>query len=352
MANSTGRKAAPYKDFLSPTLHKRFMSTITFLVALAYVEALVLADWSSCVCPLHSLQPARSHLRPATNILNPGLWAWFPFGPALFRTLLLSSGGLVTLLVRVEYYHVGIRTSNSLFHNALQSLVRAQTYWTFLWYIVSSAVFCIPLLSSYSADTDFRWIVYRNGDRARLNEKPLFLTTYLLGCAVIQAAGHIFGDIDRLLLREPPKAFDSKGQEIPLGPLGRVTGQLTGVFVSSSVWAAFTLVIHMFTYFLIARPLAWGWALFFLRPFYNLPKTNMLPPSGPVTFYSLKTCLISGCLVFFLWKASSVAFSAFMARKPLKSGKPLTAESKDPNGSLLNGLKSKKQYIRVSDSHS
>lgn len=48
MANSTVRKAAPYKDFLSPTLHKRFISTVTFLGALAYVEALLLADWSSC----------------------------------------------------------------------------------------------------------------------------------------------------------------------------------------------------------------------------------------------------------------------------------------------------------------
>lgn len=48
MANSTGRKKAPYKDFLSPALHKRFQSTVAFLLVLAYVEALVLADWSSC----------------------------------------------------------------------------------------------------------------------------------------------------------------------------------------------------------------------------------------------------------------------------------------------------------------
>lgn len=48
MANPTARKTAPYKDFLSPALHGRFQSTVAFLVALAYVEALVLADWSSC----------------------------------------------------------------------------------------------------------------------------------------------------------------------------------------------------------------------------------------------------------------------------------------------------------------
>ncbi|MBE3043977.1 hypothetical protein IMZ48_15685 [Candidatus Bathyarchaeota archaeon] len=51
MANSTARKKAPYKDFLSPALHVRFTSTVAFLVALAYVEALILADWSSCESP-------------------------------------------------------------------------------------------------------------------------------------------------------------------------------------------------------------------------------------------------------------------------------------------------------------
>ncbi|GKT86924.1 nuclear envelope protein [Colletotrichum tofieldiae] len=35
-----------------------------------------------------------------------------------------------------------------------------------------------------------------------------------------------------------------------------------------------------------------------------------------------------------------------MVKPPLKNGKPLTSESKDPNGSLLNGLKSKKDPVR------
>lgn len=278
-----------------------------------------------------------------------GLWAWFPFGPALFRTLFLSTGGIVILVLRVAYFHVGIRTSNSAFYDVLHSLLQVQTYWTVLWYAVSAIALCIPILSSYGANTDFHWIVYRNGDRARLNEKPLFLTTYFLGCAITQAAGHVFQDVDRLLLREPPKALDSKGQEIPLGPLGHVLGQLNGIAALSFLWASVTLGFHLVTYYLVLRPFAWGWAMAFLRPFYNLPKTNMLPPSGPATFNTLKTCLITGSLIFFLWKATNLAFSTFMARKPLKNDKPLTVESKDPNGSLLNGLKSKKHYIKVSD---
>lgn len=280
------------------------------------------------------------------------LWAWFPFGPAFLRTLFLSLGGLVILIVRVAQYHVGIRTSSSVFHTVAQSLVQPQTYWTLLWYAVSSAAFCLPLLSSYSANTDFHWIVYRNGDRARLNEKPLFLTTYLLTCAVGQAAGHVITDVDKLILRRPEnKAGDGNEKDNVPGPLGRVLADIPCIFATSITWAATAVVLHIVVYYGLLRSFTWGWTLFFLRPFYSLPKTNMLPPSGPATFSSLKTCLVSGTLVFFLWKASNVAFLTFMARKPLKNGKPLTAESKDPNGSLLNGLKSKKQYIRVSEAH-
>lgn len=57
MAKTSVRKQAPYKDFLSPALHRRFVSTVAFLVALAYVEALVFADWSSC--------ESRGHACPA-----------------------------------------------------------------------------------------------------------------------------------------------------------------------------------------------------------------------------------------------------------------------------------------------
>lgn len=49
----------------------------------------------------------------------------------------------------------------------------------------------------------------------------------------------------------------------------------------------------------------------------------------------------------FVWSSGNTAFSVFMVREPLKDGNPLTSESKDPNGSLLNGLKSKKLSIKV-----
>lgn len=40
-------RRAPYKDFLQPALHRRFTSTATILLAIAFVEAVVFASWDS-----------------------------------------------------------------------------------------------------------------------------------------------------------------------------------------------------------------------------------------------------------------------------------------------------------------
>jgi hypothetical protein len=53
-------------------------------------------------------------------------------------------------------------------------------------------------------------------------------------------------------------------------------------------------------------------------------------------------------LLSLLWDISDIFFTMQLTREPLKNGQPLTTESKDPNGSLLNGLKSKKARISVS----
>lgn len=53
-------------------------------------------------------------------------------------------------------------------------------------------------------------------------------------------------------------------------------------------------------------------------------------------------------MLMFLWLAGNKMFSLFLVRAPVKNGNPLTSESKDPNGSLLVGLRSKKLPIKVS----
>jgi nucleoporin NDC1 len=58
--------------------------------------------------------------------------------------------------------------------------------------------------------------------------------------------------------------------------------------------------------------------------------------------------LVEGTLLVALWQFVNTAFDLYIAQEPLKSNQPITSESKDPNGTLLNGLKSKKEAVKVS----
>jgi len=57
-----------------------------------------------------------------------------------------------------------------------------------------------------------------------------------------------------------------------------------------------------------------------------------------------------GTLLVLLWEFVNKAFDVYIAQEPLKNNKPITSDSKDPNGTLLNGLKSKKETAKVCQS--
>lgn len=49
----------------------------------------------------------------------------------------------------------------------------------------------------------------------------------------------------------------------------------------------------------------------------------------------------------FLWETTSFFFTNCLLQQPLKKDRPLSAGSKDPNGTLLNGLKSKRDLVKT-----
>ncbi|KAI6768760.1 hypothetical protein HG531_010949 [Fusarium graminearum] len=257
MAATTVRKS-PYKDFLQPALHRRFTSTATVLLIVSYLQAIILDSWSSY------------------------FWAWFPIGPAGFRTAFIFTCGLAIVVLRIANYHVGLRTTGSGFQTLQTTVTQLKTYETLFW------------------DTDRLVLGLSKGK----NEKQ-------------------------------PDALKLVYQAIP------------HTFSDSVAGAAAALPVALILYYAILRSFIWGWALMFLRIFYNLPKTNMLPPSWPSDLWLLFRCMEAGTLIHLIWNIGNFAFSSFMVKAPLKNGKPLTSESKDPNSSLLNGLKSKKLSIKA-----
>lgn len=319
------RRAPPYKDFLQPALHRRFSSTALVLLGIAYAQSLALSSWSSW------------------------LWAWFPLSSAGFRALVIFFCGLIIIILRIAQFHIGIRTSNSPFETFLFNAAKPKTIETVLSYAISAWLFAQVYRWSASEESTLSWVTHYPGDRTRLNERALFLVFHVVVVGSTNAAMHLFRDSDRLLLgtaRTIPGTVKSakKSQlytallaEVPIHAFTALTRSLVSVFLS------------IFLYGVFFRSIAWRITLALFRPFYSLPKSTLPPTLKPYfsTWGFLVHCLGAGFLLSLLLVVGNAAFTLFLVNEPLKDGKPLTNGSKDPNGSLLNGLRSKKDKIKA-----
>lgn len=102
-------------------------------------------------------------------------------------------------------------------------------------------------------------------------------------------------------------------------------------------------------YTLVFRHPAWSFTMYFAKLFWNFPRSaadppGMVPPIGPGL---LARAALSGGLLLLCWQTTNLFFSAFIGKEPLKRGQPLTGEAKDPNGSLLDGLKAQKEVVKT-----
>lgn len=276
-------------------------------------------------------------------------WAVFPIGPTGFRTFFLFLSGLAVLVLRIAQYHVGLRTSNSGLQTFIQYAPTIQTIEAIITYTISSWLFSQVYLWSSPAE-DLSWVTIHIGDRARLNERPIFFTVHFLVFGAVQGVLHIFHDDDKLRLQAV--GLNSKDEVAPENQPSwstRLTNEIPALVSSAVLRVGVVLGCYIVLYHAFLRGIAWRTTLALFRPFYTLPRTNLLPASyGGMNLALWARVFYTSSLLMFLWLAGNKMFSLFLVRAPLKNGNPLTSESKDPNGSLLVGLRSKKLPIKVS----
>ncbi|KAL8787597.1 MAG: hypothetical protein Q9213_002159 [Squamulea squamosa] len=103
-----------------------------------------------------------------------------------------------------------------------------------------------------------------------------------------------------------------------------------------------------FIYSLTVRKLAWRTSLFWARLFrYDIPHAADLSILPPYHYTLIFRSIVSGFLLLSLWRVSNLAFDIYVVQEPLKRGQPISEDSRDPNGVLINGLRAKKQLIKV-----
>lgn len=261
---------------------------------------------------------------------------------------------------------MGIRTSNSVFETLFHSVLRFSTIETVLTYVISAFLFSQAYLISTPEDAGIRWISRVTG-RSRLNEHALFYTVNLIVFGLVQGIIHTALDMDRLVLgvvegiRGGNGGNGSEGNGNGADREGDAArpsdtenwaakiGEWTPVLLVRCGMLAITvaMVNYAFLYHFL-RVRAWRLAMWCFRWGYSdLPRYNLPVAGAPWSVWMLGRTTWALFLLSLLWYFGEIAFRVQLTREPLKRGQPLSSESKDPNGSLVNGLKSKKPRIFV-----
>ena len=103
-------------------------------------------------------------------------------------------------------------------------------------------------------------------------------------------------------------------------------------------------------YVIFLRRAAWNLSLSFATLLWDVP-VSQLSYIPPYHYALILRSFFSGAFLITLWEFSNSIFSAYLEQEPMKREQPLTSESKDPNASLLSGLKAKREIFRVSKQH-
>jgi nucleoporin NDC1 len=221
-----------------------------------------------------------------------------------------------------------------------------------MWYLLSAYLFSEIYIWSASPEADLHRIKQQHWtDRRVLNEKPIYLTSYLIFLALLQTGVHLFYDYDKIDM--PPtktkmEPSSDKADSSITPPYVQLRSKLPALVTNALSRAVGMAVISPFIYSLTIRSFAWSFTRSFAKIFWNLPKSGALPTVRPFHWTVLGKTVSAGFLLIMLWEVGNTAFSAYVAQPPLKNDRPITYESKDPNGSLLTGLKGKKLQTRVS----
>ncbi|KAI1084529.1 nucleoporin protein Ndc1-Nup [Whalleya microplaca] len=314
-------RLAPYKDFLQPALQRRFASTAGVLFGIAYVEALTLASYTSYI------------------------WSWIPIGPTGIRALAIFACILPTIILRIAHSHIGIRTSNSPFDTFRGYVYHLATAETVVTFAVSAWLFSQVYLFSVSESASLQWITHHSGDRPRLNERAVFYTVNLVVLGIVQGILHVSLDNDRMLLGIVKPRREAVEDAPPIDSWERLSEWAPVLVVRAATLSMAVGLFNYVVFYTFFRRYAWSWAMATFRLFYNLPKSNIPPSQAPWSVWMLQRSMLAGFLLCLLWYFGDMTFRLQLGKEPIKNNQPLSAESKDPNGSLLNGLKSKKPRI-------
>lgn len=166
--------------------------------------------------------------------------------------------------------------------------------------------------------------------------------------AGLQSILHLYYDYDQVVLPTTTNNTESVPEQNlkKQSPVLQVRDDLPSLGRNIFLRAVGMSIFGPVLYALFIRSTAWKCSLYIAELLWDVPNSRLsyIPP------YHISLIIrsfTSGSLLLTLWEVSNKVFSVYVAQEPLKKGQPLTSESKDPNGTLLIGLQSKREVAMV-----
>lgn len=299
-----------------PALHRRFTRACLYTFPICYVIAVWMGTWENF------------------------LWAWLPLGFVGIRTLFLCIPALLVYLLRITQWHTGRRNTKSPLSTLRQCILTRRLTGTIFLYALSAFLYCEVYIWAQARKSSLEMTTYgKLHERTKLNERPIFFRFLFITLAVVQSILHLYRDYD--WVKTPTKTGQTTVQ-----PEVRLFNMIPSLIAKAGITAGTSFALGTFVYFAAFRNQIWAVWYSFMKSIVNVGKTPK--PAGLHGFmFLVMGFLVEGTLLSFLWRFCNAAFDVLMAKEPLKNNKPITSDSKDPNGSLLNGLKSKKEDSKV-----
>ena len=275
-------------------------------------------------------------------------WSWFPLGPTGLRTCLLFMTVLGVFILRIANLRLASRQASSAAYEALEYFLSKAPYKTLAWYTFSAFIFSETYIHSTSDSKELGIVdSSKPYERAHLNERPIMLRTLFLLLGAYQTGYHLLCDWDQV--KVPQSQLDESQTKQPQDPVSIIRAEVNHILQHATRSMIIT-PLPAFIVYSVSRRRIWGWTFSFAKSiFSNLPKYQK-PSTFPPFFGDLLFVYVGwGWVLVTIWGFANAAFNAYLAQTPVdKKGRPLSTSSKDPNGTLLNGLKSRKELVASS----
>jgi nucleoporin NDC1 len=259
---------------------------------------------------------------------------------------------LIVYILRISQYHVGQRNTESGMETFNKYAFTGRTVMTIGSYVLSAFLFGEIYIWTQPESKKLGYTDQgKNYERLRLNERPMFLRYMFIVLALVQSGAHLWRDYDKIDFPAiTPKAEQDAAATAPAPKPRQVLVQkLSSLAQIAAIWSGAVAIVGSLVYIIGFRYVMWpsyySWARNVLM--ISLSKSRPLPATLPPFAPLVGMFFAEGTLMLFMWQVINTTFDLFMSQPPLKNGKPITNDSKDPNGSLLKGLKAKKETIKA-----